>query len=78
MSEAITDVIGRICRDERQRALATLIRLVGDWDVAEEALQEAFVAALAQWPGEGVPSSPRAWLVRTARHKAIDRLRRSS
>jgi RNA polymerase sigma-70 factor (ECF subfamily) len=61
---------------ERARALATLIRLLGDFDLAEDALQDAFAAALAQWPREGTPASPRAWLVSTARHKAIDRLRR--
>jgi RNA polymerase sigma-70 factor (ECF subfamily) len=63
-------------RDERPRALATLIRLLGDFDLAEDALQDAFAVALQQWPGAGVPSNPRAWLVSTARHKAIDRLRR--
>jgi len=63
-------------REERPRALATLIRLLGDFDLAEEALQEAFAAALQQWPAAGPPRSPRAWLVSTARHKAIDRLRR--
>jgi RNA polymerase sigma-70 factor (ECF subfamily) len=68
----------RIVREERQHALATLIRLVGDWDVAEEALQEAFEAALVQWPEEGMPDQPRAWLIRTARNKAIDRVRRQT
>ena len=63
-------------REERPRALATLIRLLGDFDLAEEALQEAFAAALDQWPAAGVPRNPRAWLVSTGRHKAIDRLRR--
>jgi len=63
-------------RDERARALATLIRLLGDFDLAEEALQEAFAAALEQWPAAGVPRNPRAWLISTGRHKAIDRLRR--
>ncbi len=63
-------------RKERPRALATLIRLLGDFDLAEEALQEAFAAALDQWPAAGVPRNPRAWLVSTGRHKAIDRLRR--
>ena len=65
-----------VYRDERPRALATLIRLLGDFDLAEDALQEAFAAALEQWPVEGVPRNPRAWLVSAARHKAIDRLRR--
>jgi RNA polymerase sigma-70 factor, ECF subfamily len=63
-------------REERPRALATLIRLLRDFDLAEEMLQEAFAAALEQWPGAGLPRSPCAWLVSTARHKAIDRLRR--
>jgi RNA polymerase sigma-70 factor (ECF subfamily) len=63
-------------RDERPRALATLIRLLGDFDLAEDALQEAFAAALQQWPRDEVPRNPRAWLVSTARHKAIDHLRR--
>src|SRR5215468_3719817 len=67
-----------IFRAERGRILATLIRLVGDFDLAEEALQDALAAALAQWPRDGAPGQPRAWLVGTARHKALDRLRRHS
>jgi RNA polymerase sigma-70 factor (ECF subfamily) len=63
-------------REERPRALATLIRLLGDFDLAEDAVQEAFAAAFQQWPRDGVPHNPRAWLVTTARHKAIDHLRR--
>ena len=63
-------------REERPRALATLIRLLGDFDLAEDGLQEAFAAALEQWPAAGVPRNPRAWLVSTARHKALDRVRR--
>jgi len=66
-----------VYRDERGRALATLVRLLGDLDLAEESLQEAFVVAVEQWNREGVPRNPRAWLVSTARHKALDRLRRS-
>ena len=65
-----------IFRAEHGRILATLIRLLGDIDVAEEALQEAFAAALEQWPVAGPPANPVAWLVSTGRHKAIDRLRR--
>jgi RNA polymerase sigma-70 factor (ECF subfamily) len=65
-----------VYREERPRALATLIRLVGDFDLAEDVLQEAFAAALVQWPESGLPRNPRAWLVSAARHKAIDRLRR--
>jgi RNA polymerase sigma-70 factor, ECF subfamily len=68
--------IEEIFRAEHGRILATLIRLLGDFDVAEEALQEAFAAALEQWPSAGMPANPVAWLVGTARHKAIDRLRR--
>jgi RNA polymerase sigma-70 factor, ECF subfamily len=65
-----------IYRSESRRVLATLIRLLGDFDLAEEALQEAFAAALEQWPREGVPPSPRAWLVSTGRFKGIDAIRR--
>src|SRR5262245_11956872 len=68
--------IERLYREESGCILATLIRLLGDFDLAEEVVQEAFVAALEQWPAEGVPTNPRAWLVSTARHKAVDRLRR--
>src|SRR3989449_5420662 len=64
-----------VFRTEYGRILATLIRLLGDFDVAEEALQEAFAAALEQWPMTRTPGNPAAWLVSTARHKAIDRLR---
>jgi RNA polymerase sigma-70 factor (ECF subfamily) len=63
-------------RDERPRALAVLIRLLRDFDLAEDMLQEALTAAFEQWPRGGAPANPRAWLVSTARHKAIDRLRR--
>ena len=70
--------IERIYREESGRILATLIRLVGDFDLAEEVLHDAFAAALEQWPGHGLPHNPRAWLVSTARHKAIDRLRRDT
>src|SRR5438034_9719164 len=58
------------------RIVATLIRLVGDFDVAEDAAQEAFVIAAEQWRVSGVPEFPRAWIIQTARHKAIDRIRR--
>ena len=68
--------IEEIFRAEHGRILATLIRLLGDMDVAEEALQEAFAAALEQWPSAGTPANPVAWLVSTGRYKAIDRLRR--
>jgi RNA polymerase sigma-70 factor (ECF subfamily) len=69
--------IERFYREDFGRILATVIGLVGDFDVAEEAVQEAFAVALARWPGNGPPRSPRAWVVSTARHKAIDALRRA-
>jgi RNA polymerase sigma-70 factor (ECF subfamily) len=68
--------IEKIFRDEAGRALATLIRLVGDFDLAEDALQDAFAVALERWPTENPPSNPRAWLVNVGRNKAIDRVRR--
>jgi RNA polymerase sigma-70 factor (ECF subfamily) len=68
--------VERVFRQEAGRVLATLIRLVGEFELAEEALQEAFAAAVEQWPSEGIPGNPRAWLVNVGRHKAIDRLRR--
>jgi RNA polymerase sigma-70 factor (ECF subfamily) len=68
--------IGKIFRDEAARALATLIRLVGDFDLAEDVLQEAFAVALERWPAAGPPTNPRAWLVNVGRNKAIDRVRR--
>jgi RNA polymerase sigma-70 factor (ECF subfamily) len=70
--------IEKIYREESGRILATLIRLLGDFDLAEEAAQEAFAVALEQWPRQGIPGNPRAWLVSTARNKAVDLLRRRS
>jgi RNA polymerase sigma-70 factor (ECF subfamily) len=71
--------VEQVFRTERQRALATLIRLLGgDFDLAEDMLQEAFAEAVARWPETGVPRNPRAWLVSTARFKGLDRLRRRS
>ena len=67
-----------IYRTESRRVLATLIRLLGDFDLAEEALHDAFRAALEQWPREGVPANPRAWLVSAGRFKAIDAIRRNA
>ncbi|MGO9589028.1 MAG: RNA polymerase sigma factor [Candidatus Acidiferrales bacterium] len=63
-------------REESGRILSTLIHFLGDFDLTEEMLQEAYATALQKWPSEGTPSNPRAWLVSTARHKAIDRIRR--
>jgi RNA polymerase sigma-70 factor (ECF subfamily) len=77
MSEgADAHVIEDIFRREAGRVLATLIRLLGDFDLAEEAQQEAFAAAVEQWPSHGTPANPRAWLISTGRNKAIDRIRR--
>jgi RNA polymerase sigma-70 factor (ECF subfamily) len=67
-----------IYRSESRRVLATLIRLLGDFELAEEALHDAFFVALERWPQDGVPNNPRAWLVSTGRFKAIDRLRRQA
>jgi RNA polymerase sigma-70 factor (ECF subfamily) len=75
-ADRIQDAISEIYLTESRRALATLIRLIGDFDQAEEALQDAFKAALEQWPRDGIPSNPRAWLVSTGRFKAIDAIRR--
>lgn len=72
----MADQIELLFRNESGRVLATLIRLVGDFELAEDAMQDAFAVALAQWPSEGIPANPRAWLVNVGRHKAIDRLRR--
>src|SRR2546425_3756513 len=68
--------VDAVYRSDWGRIVATLIRLVGDFDVAEEAAQEAFATAVDQWPSSGVPEFPRAWIIQTARHKAIDRIRR--
>jgi RNA polymerase sigma-70 factor (ECF subfamily) len=73
-----TPEIERIFRDESGRAVASLIRRFGDIDVAEEAVQEAFVIALARWPTTGLPPSPVGWIITTARNRAIDRLRREA
>jgi RNA polymerase sigma-70 factor (ECF subfamily) len=68
--------VDAVYRSDWGRIVATLIRLVGDFDLAEEAAQDAFAAAVEQWPVSGVPEIPRAWIIQTARHKAIDRIRR--
>ena len=74
----VRERIGDIYRSDSRRVLATLIRLLGDFDLAEEALHDAFAAALDAWPAGGIPENPRAWLVSTGRFKAIDRLRRGA
>jgi RNA polymerase sigma-70 factor (ECF subfamily) len=74
--EKLREQIDAIYRSESRRVLATLIRLLGDFELAEDALQDAFRAAMEQWPRDGMPANPRAWLVSTGRFKAIDSLRR--
>src|SRR5690606_40591435 len=74
----ILQLLGEIYRKESRPVFATLIRLLGDFDLAEDAMHDAFKAALEQWSEKGIPSSPRAWLVSTGRFKAIDRIRRQS
>ncbi len=75
-SERVRQAVGDVYRSESRRVFATLIRLLGDFDLAEEALHEAFAAAVERWPREGVPSNPRAWLVSAGRFRAIDAIRR--
>src|SRR5262244_1929932 len=70
------DAVDAVYREESRRILATLIRLLGDFELAEEAMHEAFAAALSAWGESGVPGNPRPWLISTARFKAIDMLRR--
>jgi RNA polymerase sigma-70 factor (ECF subfamily) len=77
-TDSALDTVGAVYLSDSRRVLATLIRLLGDFDVAEEALHDAFRAALEQWPREGVPANPRAWLISAGRFKAIDGLRRRS
>ncbi|MGZ5331758.1 MAG: RNA polymerase sigma factor [Solirubrobacterales bacterium] len=76
MTRAADQVVDRLFRHESGRAVASLIRVLGDFDAAEEAVQEAFVVALERWPRDGTPDNPGAWITRVARNKAIDRLRR--
>ena len=73
-----SEAVDAVYRSDWGRIVATLIRLVRDFDLAEEAAQEAFAAAVDQWPTAGVPDSPRAWIIQTARHKIIDRIRRQA
>src|SRR5262249_56696689 len=70
--------VARAFRDEWGRVVATLIRVTGDWDLAEECAQDAFAAATARWPRDGVPRSPGAWLTTTARNPAVARVRRGA
>jgi RNA polymerase sigma-70 factor, ECF subfamily len=75
-SDAAHDAVDRVFREEQGRAVATLIRVTGDFDLAEEAVQDAFISALETWPQRGIPVNPGAWITTTARNRAIDRLRR--
>ncbi|MCC6493899.1 MAG: RNA polymerase sigma factor [Pirellulales bacterium] len=74
--EQVRSAVGQIYQAESRRVFATLVRLLGDFDLAEEALHDAFAAAMKQWPDQGVPANPRAWLVSAGRFKAIDAMRR--
>src|SRR3954462_7861106 len=75
-TEHIRELLDSLYREDSGRILATLIRLLGDFDLAEEAMHEAFAAALSTWPGSGVPASPPPWLISPARFKAVDTWRR--
>jgi predicted RNA polymerase sigma factor len=75
-TQNVSEWVDRLYRSESRRVFATLIRLLGDFGLAEEGLHEAFAAAISQWTRDGVPKNPRAWLVSTGRFKAIDTLRR--
>src|SRR5579864_6283704 len=76
MDQEPAAAVDALYRADWGRIVATLIRLIGDFEVAEDAAQEAFAAAVEQWPKSGVPDFPRAWVIQTARNKAIDRIRR--
>src|SRR5437588_12460459 len=76
VTERLRERVDAVYRFESRRVLATLIRLIGDFDLAEEALHDAFTSAVEQWPRDGVPANPRAWLVTAGRFKAIDAMRR--
>jgi RNA polymerase sigma-70 factor (ECF subfamily) len=76
MTEPVREAVDALYRSDWGRIVATLIRVLGDFDLAEDAAQEAFAAAVHQWAESGVPELPRAWIIQTARHKALDRIRR--
>lgn len=78
MREVTSADIERVFREESGRAVASLIRFFGDIDLAEQAVQDAFVVALDRWPGTGLPPSPAGWIITTARNRGIDHLRRES
>src|SRR5579864_5439162 len=72
----VRELVEAVYRTESRRVFATLVRLLGEFDLAEEAMHDAFASAMEQWPREGTPANPRAWLVSTGRFKAIDVMRR--
>src|SRR5713226_3767880 len=74
--DQVRSTVDSVYRTESRRVFATLVRLLGEFDLAEEALHEAFASAMEQWPRDGVPANPRAWLVSAGRFKAIDAIRR--
>jgi RNA polymerase sigma-70 factor (ECF subfamily) len=78
MPSNVDEAIDAVYRSDWSRIVAALIRQTGDFDVAEESAQEAFAAAVKEWPASGIPNAPRAWIIQTARHKAIDRIRRQA
>src|SRR3954467_11095859 len=75
-TDQVRQVVADVYHTESRRVFATLIRLLGDFDIAEEAMHEAFAAAVEQWARDGVPANPRAWLVSAGRFQAIDKIRR--
>ena len=75
-AERVHEMVAAVYRSDSRRVLATLIRLLGDFERAEEALHDAFAVAVEQWQRDGIPANPRAWLVSTGRFKAIDNIRR--
>ena len=75
---SVRELVEEVFRREYGRVIASVIRAYGDFDLAEEAIQDAFTVALARWGSDGVPDNPAAWITTTAKHKAVDRLRRES
>ncbi|MFG0265615.1 MAG: sigma factor, partial [Rhodopirellula sp. JB055] len=75
-AQAVSNQIDRIYRTESRKVFATLVRVLGDFDVAEEAMHDAFAAAMENWARNGIPDNPTAWLISTGRFKAVDRIRR--
>lgn len=78
MNQAITPILEDVFQQSSRVVFASLVRLLGDFDLADDAMQDAFASAMTQWPSEGIPENPVAWLVSTGRFKAIDRIRRAA